>query len=88
MYKYELKPHSNLFPTYFRMLFQAMTATTAPRPGQKRQARLFRVRLSTEHPSTMDLLFSKQKETSAVHVNIGQGTNFELKVPWVVGEEG
>ncbi len=77
-----------IYKFFFPQDYHAMTPTELPKPGQKRQAKLFRVRLSTEHPSTMDVLFSKQKETSAVHVNIGQGTNFELKVPWVVGENG
>ncbi len=77
-----------IYKFFFPQDYQSMVPTEPARPGQKRQYKLFRVRLSTEHPSTVDILFSKQKETSAVHVNIGQGTNFELKIPWVIGEDG
>ena len=61
-----------------------MVVTEDPRPGEKRQAKYFVLRLSTEYESTMDILFSKLKETNAVHVTIGQGTNFELRIPWCV----
>jgi hypothetical protein len=62
--------------------YQPMVVTEDPRPGEKRQAKYFVLRLSTEYESTMDILFSKLKETNAVHVTIGQGTNFELRIPW------
>ena len=29
----------------------------------------------------------KQKETRAVHFNLGQGTNLELKLPWYVVDD-
>ena len=45
-------------------------------------------RLSTQHESTLDILFSKLKETKAVHMTMGQGTNFEVKIPWRVEAEG
>ena len=50
-----------------------MQVTPEPSPGEKRRAKNFVLRLSTECESTLDVLFSKQKETSAVHFNIGQG---------------
>lgn len=70
------------FLSLFYQDFQPMLVTQKPRPGEKRQAKDFVLRLSTEYESTMDILFSKLKETSAVHVTIGQGTNFELRIPW------
>ena len=64
-----------------------MEATAEPKPGDVRAPAVFRIRLSTEtgqtEKSTLDVLFSKNKETKAVHLNFGQGTNFEIKVPWV-----
>ncbi len=78
-----------IYKFFFPPDYRPMAVTQPPRPGERRQAKLFRLRLSTEHESTVDVLFSnKQKETSAVHVNVGQGTNFELKVPWWVGDNG
>ena len=29
-----------------------------------------------------------KNETKAIHLNFGQGTNFDIKVPWVVGKSG
>jgi hypothetical protein len=45
-------------------------------------------RLSTQHESTLDILFSKLKETKAVHITMGLGTNFEVKIPWKIDREG
>lgn len=77
-----------IYKFFFPQDYQALVVTEKSKPGTKREAELFRIRLSTEHVSTMDILFSKVKETNAVHVNIGQGTNFELKIPWIVTNEG
>ena len=44
--------------------------------------------MSTQHESSLDILFSKLKETKAVHVTMGLGTNFEVKIPWKIGPEG
>jgi hypothetical protein len=49
-----------------------LQATPKPKPGDKRQAKKFDIRLSTLTEATMDILFSKDKETSAVHMNIAQ----------------
>ena len=65
-----------------------MKSTPEPKAGEKRVASMFQVRLSTQHVSTLDVLFSKAKVTKAVHVDIGQGTNFDVKIPWVIGESG
>ena len=40
-----------------------MKATPEPKPGEKRVASMFQVRLSTQHVSTLDVLFSKAKVT-------------------------
>ena len=65
-----------------------MTPTPDATAGEKRVPSMFRVRLSTQHVSTLDVLFSKAKETKAVHFDIGQGTNFEVKIPWMISETG
>ena len=77
-----------LYKFFFPPDYQVMQPTKEPIAGEKRLASMFRVRLSTQHVSTLDLLFTKAKETKAVHVDIGQGTNFEVKIPWSVTEQG
>ena len=49
-----------------------MQATPKPIPGDKRAAKRFDIRLSTLHEATIDILFSKDKETKAIHMNIAQ----------------
>lgn len=65
-----------------------MKQSKPPLPGEKRVVQSFDIRLSTLHESTMDILFSKNKETNAVHINIGQGSYLEVTIPWVVQEDG
>ena len=78
-----------LYKFFFPPDYHDMEATPDPRPGDVRQPAVFRIRLSTQNEnSALDVLFSKNKETKAVHLNFGQGTNFEIKVPWVIGKSG
>ena len=58
-------------------------------PSKVRQPSHFRIRLSTQTESTtLDVLFSKNKETKAVYLALDKGTNFEVKVPWITGKNG
>ena len=59
-----------------------------PLPGEKRLAQSFDIRLSTLNESTVDILFSKNKETNAVHINIGAGSYLEVTMPWIVTSNG
>ena len=55
----------------------------------RRVAKKFDIRLNTLEAATLDILFSKQKETRAIHMNISQGSFFDLSIPWVLeSEEG
>ena len=78
-----------LYKFFFPPDYHDMEASPDPRPGDVRQPAVFRIRLSTQDDNTgVDLLFSKNKETKAVHLNFDKGTNFEIKVPWVIGKSG
>ena len=52
-----------LYKFFFPPDYQVMVPTKEPIAGEKRLASMFRVRLSTQHVSTLDLLFTKAKET-------------------------
>lgn len=60
-----------------------MEVTANPLPGDKRQMESFDVRLSMQNEATIDILFSKNKETNAVHINVGAGSYLEITLPWV-----
>ena len=81
------KCYFSTFSTNTKNIYR-LKSILEPKAGEKRVASMFRVRLSTQHLSTLDVLFSKAKETKAVHVDIGQGTNFEVKIPWIITDQG
>ncbi|KAI5719668.1 hypothetical protein M8J76_013196 [Diaphorina citri] len=82
------RQREHLFKFFFPQDCQTMVPTPAPQPGERRSVQSFDVRLSTLHESTIDLLFSKNKETNAVHVNVGQGSYLEMTLPWIIGSDG
>jgi hypothetical protein len=65
-----------------------MQVTQPPKPGEQRQVQSFDVSLSTLSEATIDILFSKNKETNAVHVNIGPGSYLEVTLPWITLLDG
>ena len=84
---HSLNLHACLFIITEPIRVHVLQVAPEPSPGEKRRAKNFVLRLSTECESTLDILFSKRKETSAVHFNLGQGTNLELKLPWYVVDD-
>lgn len=65
-----------------------MEVTKAPKPGEKRQMQSFDVRILMQNDATVDMLFTKDKETNAVHINVGAGSYLELTVPWIILQDG
>lgn len=82
------RQREHLFRFFFPPDFQTMKVTRAPRPGDKRLMHTFDIRLSTLNEATIDLLFSKDKETNAVHVNVGAGSYLEITLPWITLQDG
>lgn len=65
-----------------------MEITKPPKPGDKRQMESFDIRLSMQNEAAVDILFTKDKETNAVHINVGAGSYLEVTIPWVTTEDG
>ncbi|PSN42917.1 hypothetical protein C0J52_12026 [Blattella germanica] len=82
------RQRDHLFKFFFPNDCQPLKVTKAPQPGEKRSATSFDIRLSTLNEATVDILFSKNKETNAVHINVGPGSYLEVTMPWVVGQDG
>ncbi|XP_011494762.1 PREDICTED: uncharacterized protein KIAA1109 [Ceratosolen solmsi marchali] len=82
------RQREHLFKFFFPNDYQPLKVTKAPVPGEKRQVQSFDVRLSTLNEATIDVLFSKNKETNAVHVNVGPGSYLEITMPWIVLQNG
>ena len=82
------RQREQIYKFFYPADYQDNKPTPSLKPGDKREAPLFRLRLSTQHNSTLDVLYSKQKKTEAIHLEIDPGTNFEVKIPWNCSSEG
>ncbi|XP_075964686.1 bridge-like lipid transfer protein family member 1 isoform X15 [Anarhichas minor] len=68
--------------------YQAMKVTEVAQPGNPRQIQAFELRMNIIADATIDLLFTKNRETNAIHVNVGAGSYLEVNIPMTVGENG
>uniref|UniRef100_A0A671NB61 Bridge-like lipid transfer protein family member 1 C-terminal domain-containing protein n=1 Tax=Sinocyclocheilus anshuiensis TaxID=1608454 RepID=A0A671NB61_9TELE len=68
--------------------YQPMKASDVASPGKPRQILAFELRMNIIADATIDLLFTKNRETNAVHVNVGAGSYLEVNIPMTVGENG
>ena len=82
------RQREQIYKFFYPCDYQDNKPSPSPKPGDKREAPLFRLRLSTQHSSTLELLFSKKKKTDVIHLEMDPGTNFEVKIPWNCGPEG
>ncbi|XP_070391011.1 bridge-like lipid transfer protein family member 1 isoform X1 [Dermacentor albipictus] len=82
------RQRDKLMQFFFPQDYQPLKPTPQPQVGERRRAQSFDLRLSTTADATLDLLFSKEKETNAVHMTVKQGSYLELTLPWQVIEEG
>lgn len=82
------RQRDKLMQFFFPQDYQPLKPTPQPQVGERRRAHSFDLRLSTTADASLDLLFSKDKETNAVHMTVKQGSYLELTLPWQVTEEG
>ncbi|XP_060850802.1 bridge-like lipid transfer protein family member 1 isoform X1 [Rhopalosiphum padi] len=82
------RQREHLFKLFFPQDYQALKVSDPPLPGEKRQVQAFDIRLNTLYESTIDILFSKNKETNAIHINVGPGSYMEITLPWLVAHDG
>nr|XP_033498960.1 transmembrane protein KIAA1109 homolog [Epinephelus lanceolatus] len=68
--------------------YQDMKVTEVAQPGKPRQIQAFELRMNIIADATIDLLFTKNRETNAIHVNVGAGSYLEVNIPMTVGENG
>ncbi|XP_028809537.1 bridge-like lipid transfer protein family member 1 isoform X2 [Denticeps clupeoides] len=68
--------------------YQPMKVSEVATPGKPRQIQAFELRMNIIADATIDLLFTKNRETNAIHVNVGAGSYLEVNIPMTVGENG
>ncbi|KAF7252839.1 hypothetical protein EYD10_01996 [Varanus komodoensis] len=77
-----------LWKFFFPPDYQVMKVSEIPQPGKPRQILAFELRMNIIADATIDLLFTKNRETNAVHVNVGAGSYLEINIPMTVAENG
>lgn len=82
------RQREHLFKFFYPQDYKPMQVTPTPKPGEKRQMQSFDIRLSMQDKATVDILFSKNKETNAVHININAGSYLEITIPWITFQDG
>ncbi|XP_031358006.1 transmembrane protein KIAA1109 isoform X3 [Photinus pyralis] len=82
------RQREHLFKFFYPQTYLPMEVTKPLEPGDKRQMQSFDVRLLLQYEATIDILFSKNKETNATHVNVGAGSYLEITIPWVTLSQG
>ncbi|XP_053317388.1 bridge-like lipid transfer protein family member 1 [Spea bombifrons] len=77
-----------LWKFFFPPDYQVMKVTEVAQPGKLRQIQAFELRMNIIANATIDLLFTKNRETNAVHVNVWAGSYLEVNIPMTVSENG
>lgn len=82
------RQRDHLYRFFYPQDFQQVIPTPPAKVGERRRFQSFDIRLSTTADATFDILFSREKETNAIHITVKQGSYLEVTVPWLVTEEG
>lgn len=82
------RQRDHLFNFFYPSDWQEMVVTPTPKPGELRSYQSFDVTLCVLSEATIDILFSKEKETNAMHITVGPASYVELTIPWVTHADG
>ncbi|XP_067623128.1 bridge-like lipid transfer protein family member 1 isoform X11 [Eurosta solidaginis] len=82
------RQRDHLFRFFYPPDWQEMKCTPTPKPGELRNYQSFDVTLCVLSEATIDILFSKDKETNAMHITVGPASYVEVTIPWVTLADG
>ncbi|BFZ14882.1 hypothetical protein BsWGS_17921 [Bradybaena similaris] len=68
--------------------YQPLVPSREAEPGEKRQFKSLEVKLTINAISAIDILFTKNAMTQALHMNAGKGSYVEVTVPYIVEDSG
>ena len=77
-----------LWKFFYPADYETMEVTKLPDAGSDRVWKSFDFKMSMQADSTFEVLFSKDKETQAVHMNLAPGSYLEFAIPMVTEETG
>ncbi|XP_071088521.1 bridge-like lipid transfer protein family member 1 [Haliotis cracherodii] len=82
------RQREHLWKFFYPPDYQPQVPSVESEPGEKRNYKTFEVKLIIISAATFDILFTKNSETQAVHMNTGQGSYIEAIIPWMIEEKG
>ncbi|CAG5114830.1 unnamed protein product, partial [Candidula unifasciata] len=68
--------------------YQPLVPSREAEPGEKRQFKSMEVKLTINAISAIDILFTKNAMTQALHMNAGKGSYVEVTIPYIVEDSG
>ncbi|XP_041357043.1 transmembrane protein KIAA1109-like isoform X2 [Gigantopelta aegis] len=82
------RQRDHLWKFFYPADYQPMIPSVEPKPGETRMYRSFELKMTIIAATTIDILFTKNTETQAIHMNASQGSYIEAIIPWMVEETG
>ncbi|XP_041461922.1 transmembrane protein KIAA1109-like isoform X2 [Lytechinus variegatus] len=77
-----------LMKFFYPQQYNTHPATPPAVPGDKRQFETLDITLNIVEEATLDILFTKNKETNAFHIHMRRGSYVEICIPQLIGIEG
>lgn len=82
------RQRDHLYKYFYPSDWKEAEVTPTPQPGELRSYQTFDVTLCVLNEATIDILFSKEKETNAMHITVGPASYVEVTIPWVTQSDG
>ncbi|XP_076446239.1 bridge-like lipid transfer protein family member 1 isoform X6 [Babylonia areolata] len=82
------RQREHLWKMFYPADYQPMVPTPEAQPGEKRVHKTLELKLTINANSTIDILFTKNLVTQAIHMNAGKGSYVEAVIPWTVEDTG
>ncbi|XP_023176913.2 transmembrane protein KIAA1109 homolog isoform X3 [Drosophila hydei] len=82
------RQRDHLYRYFYPSDWKEAEVTPTPQPGELRTYQSFDVTLCVLNEATIDILFSKEKETNAMHITVGPASYVEVTIPWVTLADG
>lgn len=82
------RQRDHLFKFFFPSDWREMNVTPIPKPGELRSYQSFDITLCILNEATIDILFSKDKETNVMHITVGPASYLEVTLPWITQSDG
>nr|XP_039251251.1 transmembrane protein KIAA1109-like isoform X2 [Styela clava] len=79
---------NQLWRFFYPLDYKTQQITPESKQGEIRMAPSFSLYINLLHESDIDLLFMKNDEASAIHINLMKGSCVEMNVPMTVSENG